>query len=66
MRTNIDIDDELIKEAMRISGLRTKKEVVHRALQEFVQRHARKDLAELRGKIRFDENYDYKAMRQGR
>jgi len=55
-----------MEQAMRVSGLSTKKEVVDRALSEFVQRHTRKDLLELRGKIQFADNYDYKAMRKGR
>jgi Arc/MetJ family transcription regulator len=66
MRTNIVIDDKLMEEAMRVSGLSTKKEVVDRALSEFVERHTRKDLRELMGKIQFADNYDYKAMRKGR
>ena len=66
MRTNIVIDDKLIEHAMRVSGLTTKKDVVDRALVEFVQRHTRKDLNELQGKIKFADNYDYKAMRKGR
>jgi Arc/MetJ family transcription regulator len=66
LRTNIVIDDKLMEQAMRVSGLSTKKDVVDRALFEFVQRHMRKDLAQLQGKIQFAENYDYKALRKGR
>jgi Arc/MetJ family transcription regulator len=66
MRTNIVIDDNLMDQAMRLSGLSTKKEVVERALLEFVQRRSRKDLSELQGKIMFDSDYDYKATREGR
>jgi Arc/MetJ family transcription regulator len=66
VRTNIVIDDNLIEQAMRVSGLTTKKAVVGRALAEFVQRHTRKDLNELQGKIQFADNYDYKVMRKGR
>ena len=66
LRTNIVIDDKLMDEAMRVSGLTTKKDVVDRALSEFVQRHMRKDLAELQGKIQFADNYDYKEIRKGR
>lgn len=66
MRTNVVIDDKLMEQAMRVSGLSTKKDVVDRALQEFVQRHTRKDLSELRGKIQFCDNYDYKALRKER
>jgi len=66
MRTNIVIDDSLMAQAMRLSGLSTKKEVVDCALMEFVQRRTRKDLTELQGKIRFADDYDYKAKREGR
>lgn len=66
MRTNVVIDDSLMKQAMQLSGLSTKKEVVDRALFEFVQRRSRKDLAELRGKIKFADDYDYKENRKGR
>lgn len=57
------IDDALIKEAMALSGLKTKKDVVHRALEEFVRNLKKKDLREIRGKIRFNESYDYKKLR---
>ncbi|MGI1691821.1 type II toxin-antitoxin system VapB family antitoxin [Thermoanaerobacter uzonensis] len=63
MRTNIVIDENLIKEALKISGLKTKKEVVNLALKEFVENRRRKNLMEIKGKIQFDENYDYKKMR---
>lgn len=64
MRTNIFIDDELIKKAMFIASVSTKKDVVAIALQEFVDRHTRKNLADLYGKIEFADDYDYKAMRK--
>ena len=66
MRLNIDIDDALMKQAMEISGLKTKKDVVELAIMEFAERRARKDLMELRGKIEFAEGYDYLALRKGR
>ncbi len=66
MRTNIDLDDSLIEKAMQVSGLKTKKEVVNRALAEFVEQYSRKDLKELRGKIELDRDYDYKVYREGR
>ncbi|MCW3488596.1 type II toxin-antitoxin system VapB family antitoxin [Dethiobacter alkaliphilus] len=64
MRTNIVIDDKLLEQAMHVSGLTTKKDVVNKALSEFVQRHTRKDLRELQGKIQFADDYDYKIMRK--
>jgi len=66
MRTNIVIDDTMMRKAMEISGLKTKREVVEQAMMEFVQRRTRKDLMDLRGKIQFADGYDYLAMREGR
>lgn len=48
-----------------VSGLSTKGEVVNRALYEYVQNRTRRDLKELKGKIRFAEEYDYKLHREG-
>ncbi|MCL2081153.1 MAG: type II toxin-antitoxin system VapB family antitoxin [Oscillospiraceae bacterium] len=64
MRTNIVIDDGIMQKAMYLSGLQTKKEVVERALSEFVANHSRKNLMDLKGKIKFADGYDYKAMRE--
>ena len=49
MRTNIDLDDKLIKEAMKISDYRTKKEVVNAALRELVKRLKRKGILKFMG-----------------
>lgn len=65
-RTNIVIDDSLMRKAMAVSGLATKREVVDKALVEFVQRRVRKDLLELEGKVRFLDGYDFKSLREGR
>lgn len=66
MRTNINIDDELIKEAMDLSEYTTKKDVVNIALREFVKNRKKKNILDLKGKIKFDDNYDYKVMREGK
>lgn len=66
MRTNIMIDDEILQTAMEISGIRTKREIVDQAMREFVASRTRKDLRELRGKIRFADGYDYAALRKGK
>lgn len=66
MRTNIVLDDEMMRTAMEVSGIRTKKGVVEQAIREFVSRRTRKNLADLKGKIRFAEGYDYAALRKGR
>lgn len=63
MRTNIEIDDDLMEEAFKLTNARTKKELVHLALIEFIKAKKKKDLLELSGKIQFHDNYDYKALR---
>jgi Arc/MetJ family transcription regulator len=66
MRTNIVIDDELVKEAMELTGIKTKRELVNLALQELVVNRKQKDLRDLKGIILFDESFDYKAAREGK
>lgn len=66
MRTNIVIDDELMRTAMEVSGIRTKKDVVEQAMREFVANRKKKDLRDLRGKIRFADGYDYKEQRKNK
>jgi Arc/MetJ family transcription regulator len=63
MRTNVVIDDQLIKDALKLSKMKTKKELIHRALEEFIRNRKRLDLREIKGKIRFAEDYNYKEMR---
>jgi Arc/MetJ family transcription regulator len=63
MRTNIVLDDALIKEALRLGRMRTKKELVNQALREFVENRKRLNLMDLAGKIEFAKDYDYKALR---
>ena len=65
MRTNIVIDEALVEEALAVSRIRTKRELVDRALREFVARHKRKDLMDLYGSDGMDPDYDYKAARSG-
>ena len=63
MRTNIVLDDELIAEAARLSGISTKKELVHEALRVFIATRKRKNLLDLRGKIEFAPGYEHKVLR---
>jgi Arc/MetJ family transcription regulator len=64
MRTNIEIDDRLIKEAQQLSGLKTKRAVVEAALRMFVRVQHQKDVLELAGKVRWEGNLD--EMRESR
>ncbi len=67
MRTNIVLDDQLIAEAFKYAGnIHTKRELIETALKEFVKNKKIKDLRDLKGKIAFAEDYDYKKMREGR
>ena len=61
MITNIDIDAAVVAEAMRLSGARTKREVVDRALRELVARASRPSVRELFGIGGVDPDYDPKA-----
>ena len=61
MLTNIDIDEAIIAEAMRLSGARTKRDVVDRALREMVTRATRPSVRELFGIGGVDLDYDPKA-----
>jgi Arc/MetJ family transcription regulator len=66
MRTNINLDDDLVREAFKYTGAKTKKELVHIALKELVETHKRLNLLDLAGKIKFVEDYDYKPLREGK
>ncbi|HEY5569737.1 MAG TPA: type II toxin-antitoxin system VapB family antitoxin [Gammaproteobacteria bacterium] len=63
MATNLSIDPKLIERAQKVSGERTKKAAVTKALQEFVARREQKHVVELFGKLEWDPSYDYKAER---
>ncbi len=63
MRTNIVLDEKLVKEAFRYTQVSTKKELIDLALREFVENHRRKDIRDLKGKIKIDDKYDYKSLR---
>jgi Arc/MetJ family transcription regulator len=54
MRTNIEIDDKLMKQAMRMSGARTKKAAVEAGLRLLAETHSQGSIRRLRGKIHWD------------
>ena len=65
MRTNIVIDDELLNEAFSVSKKsRTKKDLIHEALTEFIRLKKQKDLTDLAGSIKFHKNYNHKQLRR--
>ncbi|TAN47504.1 MAG: type II toxin-antitoxin system VapB family antitoxin [Methylococcaceae bacterium] len=66
MRTNIVLDDQLVQEAMRLSRIKTKCELVEQALREFVAFRKRLDVRDLKGTGGIREDYDYKSLRGDR
>lgn len=64
MATNLSIDTNLLDEALRISGLKTKKDTVNQALREFVQRRKQREITALFGDLPHDPDYDYKTGRE--
>lgn len=63
MATNLSLDPKLLDRALEVSGERTKKAAVTRALEEFIARRGQKRLLELMGKLEWDETFDTKAER---
>lgn len=66
MATNLSIDPELLEQALQVSGERTKKATVNRALEEFIARRTQRRLLDLMGKLEWDTHFDYKQERQRR
>lgn len=63
MATNLAIDPKLLDRAVKVSGERTKKAAVTKALQEFIARREQPRILELIGKLEWDDSFDYKAER---
>jgi len=55
-RTNIELNDKILKEAMKMTHIRTKKDLVNYALDELVKRLRRKKMLELEGKVKWEGN----------
>ena len=66
MATSLSLDPDLIDRALKVSGERTKKAAVTRALEEFIARRGQKRLIELMGKLEWDTSFDCKAERSRR
>jgi len=63
MTTNLAIDPDILERAVKVSGERTKRAAVTKALQEFIARREQRHLADLFGKLEWDASFDYKAER---
>jgi len=66
MATNLAIDEELLSEAVKVGGFKTKKSAVNQALKEFIEHRKRKDILKVFGSIEMEPAYDYKQSRRMR
>jgi Arc/MetJ family transcription regulator len=64
VRTNIVLDDKLVKEGLKLTRLRTKKDLVNLALRELIERRKRKRILKLEGKVGWEGSLD--EMRRSR
>jgi len=65
VQMNVLIDESIIQEAMHLSQISTKNDVINHALRELVRMHKQKDLRDLRGQVQFYDDYNYKSLREG-
>ncbi len=63
MATNLALDPDLLDRALAVSGERTKKAAVTKALEEFIARREQREILDLFGKLDWDPDYDYKTER---
>ncbi len=63
MATNIELNEKLLSKAMKLGGMRTKKEAVNEALSEYVQRREQLKVLDFFGTIEEDPSFDYKKQR---
>jgi hypothetical protein len=66
MATNLSLDPDLIDEVLALSGEKTKRAAVTRALEEYVARRRQKRLLDLMGKLEWEPGFDYKRERSRR
>jgi len=66
MATNLAINQNLLEEAKRIGGKKTKKDTVNEALLEYIQRRKQKKIISLFGRVEYDKGYNYKVERRRR
>ncbi|MEG4576709.1 type II toxin-antitoxin system VapB family antitoxin [Microcoleus sp. N3A4] len=66
MKSPLELDEELVKEAFRLTNFKTEKELIDFALQELIRTRKKRNLLDLSGQIQFAIDYDYKALRENR
>ena len=65
-RTNIVLQDELVKDGMELSGARSRRELVHNALTAYVSWLKRRRIKELKGQVEYYDGYDHIHLRNRR
>ena len=66
MATNLALDPDLLDRALAVSGQKTKKAAVTKALEEFIARREQREILDLFGKLDWEPDYDYKSARSRR
>jgi Arc/MetJ family transcription regulator len=66
MKTSVELNEELVNEAFRLTNFKTEKELIDFALQELIRTRKKRNLLDLSGQIQFAPDYDYKALRENR
>jgi len=57
-RTNIDLDERLVREGLRVFGCKSKRELVNLALSELLKKAKRKEILTLRGQLKWEANLE--------
>ena len=58
MRTNIELDDKLVQRAQKLTGIKTKREVVYEALRTLILLYEQAEIRNLRGKLKWEGDLD--------
>jgi len=66
MTNNVEINEELVREGLRLTNFKTEKELIEFALQELIRTRKKRNILDLSGQIQFASNYDYKSLRETR
>jgi Arc/MetJ family transcription regulator len=66
MRTNIVLDDKLIERAQKLTGIKTKREVVHEALRTLILLREQSEIRSLRGQLKWDGNLHEQRLSRSR
>ncbi len=66
MKMQIEIDKEILDEAMKLGKHNSKKATIEAAIREYIARKKRIEIKELFGSIDYDPEYDYKQLRRAR